>query len=183
MSKAHESKHISRRSLGRAALIAPSALLAAACGTDGTTDEIIRVAELDELDDGTPIAFSLGHGPLCFAVKLRGPAQHGVGPDQNIVAYSTLCPHMGCPIDPSAADPETGHFGPCSCHQSLFSLRNDGRLVHGRACSNLARIELEVRGNTVVALGKTRPAFGDPLSEADALATVDAAAQVEEAGS
>lgn len=137
------------------------------------------VAQLEEFEAGEPLVFELTHGDLCFAVKLDETAEHGVGPDENIVAFSTLCPHMGCPIDPSAADPSTGHFGPCGCHQSLFNLRKDGRMVRGRACSNLARIELEVRGNTVVALGKARPAFGDPLQEEHALTTVAAVEQAE----
>ena len=137
------------------------------------------MAQLDDFDAGEPIVFELGHGDMCFAVQLEGPAEHGIGPEQNIVAFSTICPHMGCPIAVEAADARTGRFGPCACHQSLFDLRKDGRLVRGRACSNLARVELELRGNTVVARGLARPAYGAPLREADALTTVDAVEEVQ----
>lgn len=150
---------------------APPALLAAACGTGG--DDVVKVASLDELEGGEPVAFELPDGDACFAVGLDSPVEHGVGPGQNIVAYSTRCPHMGCPIEPRSADPATGHFGPCACHQSVFDLRHDGRLICGRAGSNLARIELEVRGQGLVALRRARPSFGEPLGEEDALVTVD----------
>lgn len=178
--KTREPTRLSRRSFGRATLIAPSALVAAACGDDAAEDEALAVVELDALAVGDPVMFELEQGRTCFIVRLEGEAEHGVGPEQSIVAFSTLCPHMGCPIDPSAADPQTGHFGPCACHQSLFDLRKDGRMVRGRACANLARIELEVRGSTVFALRLARPSFGEPLREAHALTTVEAVLATQE---
>jgi len=157
---------ISRRGFGRAALGAAPALVASGCADDAN-DARTRVGTLDELEGGEPIEFDMpGAGP-CFAVALGQPAHHGVGPEERIVAFSSVCPHMGCIIATSQVDPESGRFGPCSCHRSLFDIRNDGRLVHGRAASNLPRIELRVEGETVYAVRPTRLAFGQPLTTMD----------------
>ncbi len=172
----NEVGRLSRRAFGNAAIATP-ALLVAACSESDGSNPGVEVAAVDAFQPGAPIVFELEDENRCFAVQLDRPAEHGVGPDQNIVAFSSICPHMGCPIDPASADPQTGHFGPCACHQSLFDLRRDGRLVRGRGCSNLPRIELTVRGATVFAVGKARPCFGNVLTEADALTT---AADIEE---
>lgn len=34
----------------------------------------------------------------CAAIKMGAPVPGGVGPNKDIVAYSTLCTHMGCPV-------------------------------------------------------------------------------------
>ncbi len=34
----------------------------------------------------------------CYALRLGKPVVGGVGPNNDIVAYSTMCTHMGCPV-------------------------------------------------------------------------------------
>lgn len=173
---ASEDESLSRRSFfGRAVATAATATSITACVDDGSDSSSSRtaVATLDELAAG-PVEFELpGVGP-CFVAELDGPVEDGQGPDASIVAFSSLCPHMGCPIEVAAVDAATGRFGPCRCHQSLFDLRRKGTMVRGRASANLARVELEVVGDTVYATGTTRGlAFGAPLTIATAVTTPD----------
>lgn len=128
------------------------------------------VATLDELEAGVPVRFpDEADG---FVVKLRVPAHEGIGPDSSIVAFSSVCPHMGCEINATTSvDVETGRFGPCTCHQSLFDLTRDGRMIHGCASSNLSRIEISLIGEEIWAALPVRPTYGQPLAAADALTT------------
>lgn len=158
---------LSRRTFTRTALVAPAVL--AACQDDAGSAEG-GVATLAELDSHEPVEFTLDDGTDAFVVKLHGPAEGGVGPDESIVAFSRLCPHMGCPIDVAeSVDAERGHFGPCGCHQSLFDIRRSGRMVHGRASTNLCRIELSVRDGAVWTNGASQLDFGQPLTAEHAI--------------
>jgi arsenite oxidase small subunit len=130
----------------------------------------VKVATLEELEAHEPVPFTLPSGVEGFVVDLLEPAVGGIGPAESIVAFSSICPHMGCPIDVgSSVDAERGRFGPCACHHSVFDLRRDGRMVHGRASTSLSRIELAIHGAEIWATTPPRLAFGQPLTSADAL--------------
>ncbi len=57
----------------------------------------------------------------------------GVGPDGDIVAFSTLCTHMGCPV---AYDSSAKTFK-CPCHFSQFDPEIGGQMICGQATENL----------------------------------------------
>ena len=58
-----------------------------------------RIASLSDLKQGEPVDFNYPlQGQPNFLVKLGESAQGGVGPDGDIVAFSYLCAHMGCPL-------------------------------------------------------------------------------------
>jgi arsenite oxidase small subunit len=65
----------------------------------------------------------------------------GIGPNKDIVAYSTLCTHMGCPVQ---YDGGTKVFK-CNCHFSMFDAENNGQMVCGQATEDLPRVLLELR--------------------------------------
>jgi arsenite oxidase small subunit len=75
----------------------------------------------------------------CALVKMGGPVPGGVGPNQDIVAYSTLCTHMGCPV---AYDPAQKVFK-CPCHFSMFDAEKAGQMICGQATENLPRVVLK----------------------------------------
>ena len=75
----------------------------------------------------------------CIAVKLGAAVPGGVGPDKDIVAYSTMCTHMGCPV---AYDPAQKIFR-CPCHYSMFDAEKGGQMICGQATENLPRIVLK----------------------------------------
>jgi arsenite oxidase small subunit len=73
-------------------------------------------------------------------VKLSLKADYGVGPDGNIVAYSTVCQHLGCyfsfqpsgsspPCDSSYKAPATEGY--CCCHGGEYDLVRSGQVIGG----------------------------------------------------
>lgn len=87
----------------------------------------------------------------CVAIRMGSPVMGGVGPNQDIVAYSTLCSHMGCPV---GYDGETKTFK-CPCHFSIFDPEKGGEMVCGQATENLPRVLLnyDAKTDTVAAVG------------------------------
>ena len=75
----------------------------------------------------------------CALLKMGSPVPGGVGPNQDIVAYSTMCTHMGCPV---AYDGAQRVFR-CPCHFSIFDAEKAGQMVCGQATENLPRIVLK----------------------------------------
>lgn len=74
----------------------------------------------------------------CALLKMGRPVPAGVGPGQDIVAYSTLCTHMGCPVSYDSAE----RVFRCPCHFSIFDAEKGGQMVCGQATENLPRIVL-----------------------------------------
>ena len=87
----------------------------------------------------------------CVAIRMGAPVPGGVGPNKDIVAYSSLCTHMGCPV---AYDGGTKTFK-CGCHFSIFDPENSGQMVCGQATENLpmVRLNYDARTDAVTAVG------------------------------
>lgn len=75
----------------------------------------------------------------CQAIRMGQTVPGGVGPNQDIVAYSLLCTHQGCP---TAYDRKDRCFK-CPCHFSIFDAEKSGQMVCGQAPTDLPRIVLE----------------------------------------
>ena len=89
---------------------------------------------------GTAISFTYPDADSPCALIMTGqPVPGGVGPNKDIVAYSTLCAHMGCPV---SYDEKAKTFK-CPCHFSIFDPEMEGQMVDGQATENLPRIVLE----------------------------------------
>ena len=80
----------------------------------------------------------------CWAVRMGAPVPGGVGPNKDIVAYSGMCTHMGCPV---AYETGTRTFK-CGCHFSIFDAENNGQMVCGQATEDLPRVMLEYDAKT-----------------------------------
>lgn len=118
----------------------------------------IKVATLKDLQSGVfgasyPDEFS----PIQI-LKIGKKVPGGVGPDGDIVAYSGLCTHMGCPMN---YDPATKIFV-CPCHYSHFDAAADAMLIGGPATQNLPRIILEVEGQDIYAVAVEGLIYGRP---------------------
>jgi arsenite oxidase small subunit len=87
----------------------------------------------------------------CTAVKLGKAVPGGVGPDRDIVAYSNLCTHMGCPVSYDAS----ARTFKCPCHFSVFDAELSGQMICGQATENLPRIQLawNEKDDSVTAVG------------------------------
>lgn len=75
----------------------------------------------------------------CVAVKMGAPVPGGAGPDGDIVAYSILCTHQGCP---TLYDTKDRCFK-CPCHFSIFDAEKGGQGVCGQAPTKLPQVVLE----------------------------------------
>ena len=80
----------------------------------------------------------------CLAIRMGSPVPGGVGPNSDIVAYSSYCTHMGCPV---SYEPGTRTFK-CGCHFYIFDPENSGQMVTGQATEDLPRILLEYDAKT-----------------------------------
>lgn len=124
----------------------------------------VVVATYTDMAIGEPVTFDYpAEGQPNLAVRLERPVNHGIGPDQDLVAYSSTCTHMGCPV--SEFTSEGSILGPCPCHFTVFDLANDGIPAFGQATQNLPRVLIRLEGGEVVAFGVHRPIYGhaDPL--------------------
>lgn len=94
----------------------------------------------------------------CAAIRMGSPVPGGVGPDKDIVAYSTLCTHMGCPV---SYDTTTKSFK-CGCHFSMFDAEKSGQMICGQATENLPRVQLRYDEKTggVTAVGMDGLIYG-----------------------
>jgi arsenite oxidase small subunit len=101
----------------------------------------VKVAQLNDLIVGQPISFNypLDNEPSIL-VKLGTQAEGGVGPDGDIVAFSSICQHLGCiygfqaagsspSCNPSyKADRPVGY---CCCHGSVYDFVNKANVIAG----------------------------------------------------
>jgi arsenite oxidase small subunit len=87
----------------------------------------------------------------CYAIRMGAKVPGGVGPNQDIVAYSAMCTHMGCPV---TYDGGTKTFK-CGCHFSIFDPENGGQMVCGQATEDLPKVVLsyDPKADTVTAVG------------------------------
>lgn len=94
----------------------------------------------------------------CYVIRTGRPVPGGIGPDGDIVAYSAMCTHMGCPVGYDA-DSRTLK---CACHFSMFDPENGGQMVCGQATEDLPQILLEhdTKTDTVRAIGVDGLIFG-----------------------
>ena len=120
----------------------------------------LKIARLADLVEGQPIDFSY---PLKeqenFAVKLGTPAWDGVGSESDVVAFSYLCSHMGCPLK-GLYRHDQKMLGPCGCHFSRFDLAKGGTLILGQATQSLPQILLEVEQSEVYAVAVSGLIYG-----------------------
>ena len=125
-----------------AAAITPGAAVAAPVDTSRTVLPYPRkaVGQVAGMSVNKTVNFNYPDAASpCTAIKLGSPVPGGTGPDGDIVAYSTMCTHMGCPV---AYDSATKTFK-CGCHFSMFDAEKGGQMICGQATENLPRVLLE----------------------------------------
>lgn len=137
--------------------IAPGATTAAAPALRSDAYPTMDVAALDAIKKDTPIAFNYPDSSSpAVVLRLGEPAAGGIGPNNTIVAYSTLCTHKGCPV---AYRPERKLLI-CPCHWSSFDPSKAGQMVIGQGSQALPQIELRLDGKTIQAIGVTGLIYG-----------------------
>lgn len=94
---------------------------------DLTVNEPLSVAYPD--DDAPGVVLKLGQRVAA-----------GVGPDGDIVGFSTACPHKGFPLNYNAADKTFN----CPGHYSRFDCERGGQQIWGQATQNLPQYVLRI---------------------------------------
>ena len=100
-----------------------------------------RLANISDLKANEPFRGRLsGRRRPRRAAQARQAVPGGVGPDGDIVGFSTICPHKGFPLSYNAADKTLN----CPGHYSRFDCESGGQQVWGHATQNLPQYTLRV---------------------------------------
>ena len=95
----------------------------------------------DELTKAAVILIKFRPGELHIPTRTQGSTLVGTmnWTVDNIVAYSKICTHVGCPV---ALYEQTTHHILCPCHQSTFDATNGAEVIFGPAARPLPQLPL-----------------------------------------
>ncbi len=123
------------------------------------------IAKLSELKDHEPVNFNYpddNKNASCILVKMGNvKAGGGIGPQNDVVAFGSLCTHQGGPLAGTykvTGDQRT--LGQCPFHLSVYDLRRHGIIVSGQAYQSLPQVMLEVDGDNLYAVGMMGLLYG-----------------------
>jgi arsenite oxidase small subunit len=102
------------------------------------TDRLANLSDL-KVDEPFAVAYPDDEAPGVL-IKLGTAVPGGVGPDGDIVGFSTVCPHKGFPLAFHASDRTLN----CPGHYSRFDCEKGGQQVWGQATQNLPQYVLRV---------------------------------------
>jgi arsenite oxidase small subunit len=105
---------------------------------DYPTSRLANVSEL-KADEPFDVTYPDENAPGVL-IKLGKRVHGGVGPDGDIVGFTTVCPHKGFPLAYNAADKTMN----CPGHYSRFDCEAGGQQVWGQATQNLPQYMLRV---------------------------------------
>lgn len=114
-----------------------------------------KIANLSDLKQDEPIVFNYPDDKptsMCQLFKLGVPAGGGIGQDNDIVAFSAFCTHMGGPLL-GVYKKEYKALGSCPMHLTTFDLTRFGIVIAGHATVSLPQIYLEIKEGEVYATG------------------------------
>lgn len=117
----------------------------------------VKIADLKKLKVNSPISFDYPlKGQASTLLDFGHAIPGGVGRKKSIVAYSTLCQHMGCPV---AYNKGLREFV-CPCHQTRYDPERLASIIQGVATRALPRVLLQVKGGAVWAVGVDGLVYG-----------------------
>jgi arsenite oxidase small subunit len=146
-------KHLSRRKFLQSST-ATALLFMAGCKNPNQKGEkvsypSVKIGNSKTLKLNEPVTFNFPDAESpCVLVKTGGEAVDGIGSRKDIVAFSTLCTHMGCPTTYSKKRLV------CRCHYSMFDVSRNGQSYQGLASQWIPQIVL-----------REDPATGDIFAE------------------
>jgi ubiquinol-cytochrome c reductase iron-sulfur subunit len=112
----------------------------------------------DALAKAGVILIKFAPGELDIPTKYQGGTLVGTmnWTVDNIVAYSKICTHVGCPV---ALYEQTTHHILCPCHQSTFDAAHGANVIFGPAARPLPQLPLttDANGYLVAASDFTQP--------------------------
>jgi arsenite oxidase small subunit len=105
------------------------------------SDRLANVRDL-KVDEPLRVSYPDNDAPGVL-LKLGKRVPTGVGPDGDIVGFSTICPHKGFPLSYNKSD----HTLNCPGHYSRFDCDAGGQQIWGQATQNLPQYMLRVDAN------------------------------------
>ena len=117
-----------------------------------------KLANLRDLKVNEPfdISYPDGDSPGVL-LRLGSRVVGGAGPDGDVVAFSTLCPHKGFPLNYGSSDKTLS----CPGHYSRFDVEKGGLQIFGHATQNLPQFRLVVdQQGDIYALGVDELIYG-----------------------
>jgi arsenite oxidase small subunit len=121
-----------------------------------------KIGILSQLKEEVPIEFQYpfeSSTSSCTLVKLGTPAGGGVGPQDDIVAFSNLCTHLGGPLKGTYRKGFRA-MGPCPYHLTTYDLTRYGIVISGHATESLPQVLLEVKDDEIYATGMRGLVYG-----------------------
>ena len=100
-----------------------------------------KLANVKDLKPNEPleIAYPDADAPGVL-LKLGKAVEGGAGPDEDIVGFSTVCPHKGFPLSYNAESKTMN----CPGHYSVFDCEAGGQQTWGQATQNLPQYMLRI---------------------------------------
>jgi arsenite oxidase small subunit len=150
MKRCNQLVEVGRRQFLRSGATAAAAVVAAAAVPSAAeaTPALARVSYPSrklgnvkdlKIDQPVDIAYPDKDSPGVL-LKIGRRVEGGMGPDGDVVAFSTLCPHKGFPLNYVAADKTLN----CPGHYSRFDCEKGGQEIFGHATQNLPQFKLRV---------------------------------------
>jgi arsenite oxidase small subunit len=115
---------------------------------------IVIVTNISKLTNLTPLVF---YYPLTstpnYLVKLGVSATGGIGPENDIVAFSAICQHLGCEygfVAPGGSPPCNASYkakipmGYCCCHGSQYDFVHGAKVIGGPAPRPVPMVQLQL---------------------------------------
>ncbi len=100
-----------------------------------------RLANVSELKVNEPLNVSYPDNDAPgVLLKLGKRVADGIGPDGDIVGFTTICPHKGFPLSYNKSDRTLN----CPGHYSRFDCEAGGQQIWGQATQNLPQYVLRV---------------------------------------
>lgn len=97
--------------------------------------EYIKVAELDDLDEGELMAVEADGEPICLARV-----------DGDVFAFTDNCTHISGPLNEGELD---GDVLTCPWHGAQFNVRT-GKVLRGPARQDIQTYDVRVEGNSIL---------------------------------
>lgn len=138
---------------GKLVLLSAASALAAPVWALRAGHPPLAVGRLSALEPGEPYFFDYPlAGDLNMLVKLGVAAGGGIGPQADVVAFSTRCTHLGGKLH-AALQAAEQVLGPCPRHLTTFDLARHGVVITGHATASLPQVVLELDGDEIRAVG------------------------------
>ena len=120
------------------------------------------IAKMSQLELDQPVIFNYpddGRNSNCLLVKLGQKAGGGIGGQNDVVAFNTICTHQGGPLL-GTYKAEYKTLGQCPFHLTTYDLTRYGIIVSGQAYQSLPQVILELKGDNIYAVGVMGLIFG-----------------------